>query len=68
MESDVASTTPANLVKSADVTLYWAKSDGRGRWAAFDAERNARDMTSYTVLATLEQGSSATSSTSSTSR
>jgi diguanylate cyclase (GGDEF)-like protein/PAS domain S-box-containing protein len=56
VESDVASTTPANLVKSADVTLYWAKSDGRGRWATFDAERNARDMTSYTVLATLGQG------------
>ncbi len=38
------------------MTLYWAKSDGRGRWATFDAERNARDMTSYTVLATLGQG------------
>ena len=56
VESDVASTTPAELVKSADVTLYWAKSDGRARWAAFDADRNARDMTSYTVLATLGQG------------
>ena len=56
VESDVASTTPAHLLKSADVTLYWAKSDGRGRWAMFDAERNARDMTSYTVLATLGQG------------
>ena len=56
VESEVATTTPANLVKSADVTLYWAKSDGRGRWATFDPERNARDMTSYTVLATLGQG------------
>jgi diguanylate cyclase (GGDEF)-like protein/PAS domain S-box-containing protein len=56
VESEVATTTPATLVKSADVTLYWAKSDGRGRWATFDAERNARDMTSYTVLATLGQG------------
>ena len=54
--SDVATTTPAHLLKSADVTLYWAKADGRGRWAVFDAERNARDMTSYTVLATLGQG------------
>jgi len=56
VESDAAATTPANLVKSADVTLYWAKSDGRGRWATFDVERNARDMTSYTVLATLGEG------------
>ena len=54
--SEVAETTPAHLLKSADVTLYWAKADGRGRWAAFDAERNAREMISYTVLATLGQG------------
>ena len=45
--SSAASTTPPRprLLKAADVTLYWAKSDGRNRWARFDPERNARDMT-----------------------
>ena len=56
VESDVVGTDPATLVKSADVTLYWAKSDGRARWAMFDIQRNAREMTRYTVLATLAQG------------
>jgi diguanylate cyclase (GGDEF)-like protein/PAS domain S-box-containing protein len=45
--------TPAEALKAADVTLYWAKSDGRDRWARFDPERNARDMTRYTLAAGL---------------
>jgi diguanylate cyclase (GGDEF)-like protein/PAS domain S-box-containing protein len=45
--------TPAEALKAADVTLYWAKSDGRDRWARFDPERNARDMTRYTLAAEL---------------
>jgi diguanylate cyclase (GGDEF)-like protein/PAS domain S-box-containing protein len=45
--------TPAELLKAADVTLYWAKSDGRRRWAVFDPDRHARDMTRYTLSATL---------------
>ncbi len=49
VECPVAGTTPAEVLKAADVTLYWAKSDGRNRWARFDAERNARDMTRYTL-------------------
>ena len=56
VESDIAGTDPATLVKSAEVTLYWAKSDGRARWAMFDVERNAREMTRHTVLSTLAQG------------
>jgi diguanylate cyclase (GGDEF)-like protein/PAS domain S-box-containing protein len=45
--------TPAELLKAADVTLYWAKSEGRGRWAVFDAERHTRDVTRYTLSTTL---------------
>ncbi len=52
----VEDTTPAELLKSADVTLYWAKADGRGRWARFDAARNARDMERYTLSATMLPG------------
>ncbi|MDQ4119302.1 MAG: EAL domain-containing protein [Actinomycetota bacterium] len=56
VECAVTGTTPAEVLKSADVTLYWAKADGRNRWARFDAERNARDMTRYALAATLLPG------------
>lgn len=36
-------TTPAEILQAADISLYWAKNDGRNRWAGDDAERNARD-------------------------
>lgn len=53
VECVVEETSPAEMLKAADVTLYWAKSDGRNRWALFDPERNARDMTRYTLSANL---------------
>jgi diguanylate cyclase (GGDEF)-like protein/PAS domain S-box-containing protein len=56
VECHVADTTPADVLKAADVTLYWAKAEGRNRWSRFDAERNARDMTRYTLSATLVPG------------
>ena len=56
VECGVDDATPAEVLKSADVTLYWAKADGRGRWARFDPQRNARDMTRYTLSATLLPG------------
>ena len=56
VEREPGGVTPAELLKAADVTMYWAKSDGRGRWAMFDEERHARDMTRYTLSATLLPG------------
>jgi diguanylate cyclase (GGDEF)-like protein/PAS domain S-box-containing protein len=56
VEREPGGITPAELLKAADVTMYWAKSDGRGRWAMFDKERHARDMTRYTLSATLLPG------------
>lgn len=56
VETAVDDTTPAEVLKSADVTLYWAKADGRARWARYDPERAARDMTRYTLSATLAAG------------
>ena len=32
----------AELMKAADTTLYWAKTDGGNRYAVFDAERHQR--------------------------
>ncbi|MFK3980279.1 putative bifunctional diguanylate cyclase/phosphodiesterase [Micromonospora sp. NPDC050397] len=43
VEEALAGTRPADLMKAADATLYWAKADGRGRWAVYDPERGARD-------------------------
>jgi diguanylate cyclase (GGDEF)-like protein/PAS domain S-box-containing protein len=48
-----AGITPAELLKAADVTLYWAKAEGRCRWAMFDADRHARDVLRYTLSTTL---------------
>jgi diguanylate cyclase (GGDEF)-like protein/PAS domain S-box-containing protein len=39
----------ADLLRAADITLYQAKEAGRGRWAVFDAERNARQVTRHTL-------------------
>jgi diguanylate cyclase (GGDEF)-like protein/PAS domain S-box-containing protein len=46
-------TTAADLMKAADSTLYWAKADGRDRWAFFDADRYAADVSRYRLSAEL---------------
>ncbi|HEX5495250.1 MAG TPA: bifunctional diguanylate cyclase/phosphodiesterase [Mycobacteriales bacterium] len=51
VERPVATASAAELLQAADITLYWAKSEGRGRWALFDAERNARQITRHTLSA-----------------
>jgi diguanylate cyclase (GGDEF)-like protein/PAS domain S-box-containing protein len=53
VECAVADTTPAALMQAADITLYWAKGEGKGRWALYDAERNARQVARFTLAATM---------------
>jgi EAL domain-containing protein (putative c-di-GMP-specific phosphodiesterase class I) len=53
VERLVAGTTTAELMKAADTTLYWAKADGRDRWALFDAARHALDVERYALSAAL---------------
>ncbi|MDH6116229.1 bifunctional diguanylate cyclase/phosphodiesterase [Kitasatospora sp. GAS204B] len=49
LERPVAATTPMAAVRAADLTLYRAKAEGRGRWTLFDPQRNARAVSRYAV-------------------
>ncbi|MDQ3576806.1 MAG: EAL domain-containing protein [Actinomycetota bacterium] len=51
VERRVMDATPADTMRDADVTLYWAKADGKNRWAAYDPERNARQIARFTLSA-----------------
>ncbi|MFD0821063.1 putative bifunctional diguanylate cyclase/phosphodiesterase, partial [Micromonospora zhanjiangensis] len=53
VECPVAGTDSSELMRAADTTLYWAKGDGRGRWAVYDPERSARDNAAAVLAAGL---------------
>ncbi|KUL29215.1 putative bifunctional diguanylate cyclase/phosphodiesterase [Actinoplanes awajinensis] len=53
VDSDVGATTPAELMKAADLTLYVAKSEGRARYVMYDADRNARQSARYALAAAM---------------
>ncbi|HEX2810075.1 MAG TPA: EAL domain-containing protein, partial [Kineosporiaceae bacterium] len=41
----------AALMQAADTTMYWAKADGRDRYAVFDAERHHSDVRRFALSA-----------------
>ncbi len=49
VERTAAGADPAELVRAADITLYWAKAEGKARWAIFDPERSLREVDQYTL-------------------
>jgi len=60
VERPAAGAKPVELLRAADMTLYWAKADGKARWALFDQERNEREVARYALSqalpAALEHG------------
>ena len=53
VERPIADQSAAELIRDADVTLYWAKAEGKGQWALFDPERNATEVAQYRLSATM---------------
>ncbi|HEY0640712.1 MAG TPA: EAL domain-containing protein [Pseudonocardiaceae bacterium] len=53
VERAVDGTVPAELMRDADITLYWAKGEGKGRWALFDPDRTAREVARFTLSTTM---------------
>jgi diguanylate cyclase (GGDEF)-like protein/PAS domain S-box-containing protein len=53
VEGSVADIDPAELLRAADMTLYWAKADGKSQWALFEPERDAREITRYRLSSAL---------------
>src|SRR5262249_52344417 len=51
VERPVAGTNPDDLMRAADITLYWAKANGKARWELFDPNRNAREVARYKLSA-----------------
>ena len=45
----------AELMQAADTTMYWAKADGRDRYALFDAERHHVDVSRFALSARMPE-------------
>ncbi|WP_461145751.1 putative bifunctional diguanylate cyclase/phosphodiesterase [Salinifilum aidingensis] len=53
VERPLGGQSASELMRDADVTLYWAKNDGKRRWALFDPERNATEVAQFHLSATM---------------
>ena len=53
VEQTITGTDPIELSRAADITLHWAKTDGKDRWALFDTDRNTSDVNRYRLSAAM---------------
>lgn len=44
---------PVDLLRAADVTVGWAKRDGKAQWALYDRDRDLRDKERYALAASI---------------
>jgi diguanylate cyclase (GGDEF)-like protein len=51
VENAIGDTDPTELLRAADMTVHWSKTDGKARVTLFNAERNARQVDRYTLAA-----------------
>jgi diguanylate cyclase (GGDEF)-like protein/PAS domain S-box-containing protein len=56
VERPVTGSGVEDIMKAADTTLVWAKAEGGHRYALFDADRHAREVTRYTLSASMPGG------------
>ncbi|WP_051581092.1 putative bifunctional diguanylate cyclase/phosphodiesterase [Pseudonocardia acaciae] len=52
-EDAVTDTWPGELQRAADAARSWAKAEGGGRWAVFDAVRDAGETSRFTLAASV---------------
>jgi diguanylate cyclase (GGDEF)-like protein len=55
VERAVAGADPTDLMRAADITMQWAKADGKARWATFDTGRDTREVARYTLAADMPE-------------
>ncbi|MBP2474281.1 diguanylate cyclase (GGDEF)-like protein/PAS domain S-box-containing protein [Crossiella equi] len=53
VERPAAGVRTEDLLRDADVTLHWAKTDGRAQWTLFDADRARRERARYEMATTM---------------
>jgi diguanylate cyclase (GGDEF)-like protein len=53
VERAIGETDTTELMRAADMTLHWAKTDGKARWNVFDPERNTREVARYALAAAM---------------
>ncbi|MEO7196163.1 MAG: EAL domain-containing protein [Pseudonocardiaceae bacterium] len=53
VEGLVADTSPEELLKAADITMYQAKAEGKACYVMYDRNRNEREVARFTLSATL---------------
>ncbi|GAA2055314.1 cyclic Di-GMP phosphodiesterase RmdA [Catenulispora yoronensis] len=53
VERPAAAASATELLRAADITLYWAKSAGKADYALFDEDRNAREVHRYALAQAL---------------
>lgn len=60
VERSIAGAQATDLLRDADVTMYWAKGDGKARWSLFDKERHShqtrRHALAQALPAAIERG------------